>query len=234
MRDIPASMIIDSVDSGVGARLDLFELDLQPFGGDVLRFHSGTNGIGTAVIWKGLAYQPYPIGVSGFDMKNEGAYARPIMTVSNVTGLITGVNHDFDDIIGVALTRRQVDVKYLDAVNFPNGNTSADSTKEAVSRFIVQSMNGEDEETVTYSLATPVDNDKAVAPARTILADVCQWRYRGAGCGYSGGAVADEKDNPTSDINKDRCSHRRSGCRMRFPRPDILPIGTFPGSQKVN
>lgn len=44
MRDIPAEIIIESVDAGVGAMLDLFEVDLQAFGGDVIRFHSGTNG----------------------------------------------------------------------------------------------------------------------------------------------------------------------------------------------
>ncbi|HFI1960565.1 TPA: phage minor tail protein L, partial [Yersinia enterocolitica] len=44
MRDIPAELIIASVDAGVGAMIDLFEVDLQSFGGDVIRFHSGTNG----------------------------------------------------------------------------------------------------------------------------------------------------------------------------------------------
>ncbi len=61
MRDIPASMIIDSVDAGVGAFIDLFEADLQPFGGDLIRFHSGTNGYYGNVIWKGNQYQAYPI-----------------------------------------------------------------------------------------------------------------------------------------------------------------------------
>ncbi|EIL6711174.1 phage minor tail protein L, partial [Salmonella enterica] len=44
MRDIPANLIIESVDAGVGAIIDLFEADLQPYGGDLIRFHSGTNG----------------------------------------------------------------------------------------------------------------------------------------------------------------------------------------------
>ena len=112
MRDIPASMIIDSVDAGVGAFIDLFEADLQPFGGDLIRFHSGTNGYYGNVIWKGNQYQAYPIAVEGFESKNEGTYARPTMVVANVTGLLTGINHDFDDMLGVVITRRQVPVKY--------------------------------------------------------------------------------------------------------------------------
>ncbi|VEB97260.1 phage minor tail protein L [Cedecea lapagei] len=179
MRDIPAELIIESVDAGVGAFIDLFEADLQPYGGDVVRFHSGANGFYTDVIWKGRAYPAYPIAVEGFEMKNEGTYARPTMAVANVSGLITGINSDFDDMLGVVITRRQVPVKHLDAVNFPNGNPDADPTKEAVSRYIVEEMTEETFEQVTYSLATPVDCDNAIIPARTILADVCQWVYRG-------------------------------------------------------
>lgn len=234
MRDIPAEMIIQSVDAGVGAFIDLFEVDLQPLGGDIIRFHSGTNGYYGDVIWKGLQYTAYPIAVEGFETKNEGAYSRPTMKVANITGLITGINADFDDSLGAVVTRRQVPVGSLDAVNFPNGNPDADTTQEAVSRYVIEEMAEETYETVTYNLATPIDCDNAIIPARTILADVCQWKYRGDGCGYEGGPVADERDNPTSDSAKDRCSHRRSGCRLRFARPDVLPIGTFPGSSKVS
>lgn len=234
MRDIPPELIIESVDAGVGAFIDLFEVDLQPFGGDVLRFHSGTNGYFGDVIWRGLAYPAYPIAVEGFELKNEGTYARPTMAVANISGLIYGINHDFNDLYGVVVTRRQVPVKYLDAVNFPNGNPDANPTMEAVSRYVVEGLTEETFEQVTYELATPVDCDNAIIPARTILADVCQWQYRGTGCNYDGPPVADERDNPTTDPAKDKCSHRRSGCRFRYPRPEPMPISSFPGSQKVS
>ena len=125
MRDIPPELIIESVDAGVGTFIDLFEVDLRPYGGDVVRFHSGTNGFYNNVIWRGNAYPAYPIAVEGFESRNEGTYARPAMAVANVTGMIFGMNHDFDDLLGVVITRRQVPVKYLDAVNFPNGNPDA-------------------------------------------------------------------------------------------------------------
>lgn len=234
MRDIPAELIIESVDAGVGAMLDLYEVDLQAFGGDVLRFHSGTNGYFNDVIWQGRAYSAYPIAVEGFEVKSEGTYSRPTMKVANITGLITGINHDFEDALGAVVTRRQVLVKHLDVVNFPNGNENADPTMEAVSRYVIEEMAEETFETVTYNLATPVDCDNAIIPARTILADVCQWVYRGDGCGYSGGPVADEKDNPTSDMSRDKCSKHRSGCRLRFAKPSALPYGGYPGSAKVS
>lgn len=234
MRDIPAELIIESVDAGVGAMLDLYEVDLQAFGGDVLRFHSGTNGYFNDVIWQGRAYSAYPIAVEGFETKSEGTYSRPTMKVANITGLITGINHDFEDALGAVVTRRQVLVKHLDVVNFPNGSSNADPTMEAVSRYVIEEMAEETFETVTYNLTTPVDCDNAIIPARTILADVCQWVYRGDGCGYSGGPVADEKDNPTSDMARDKCSKHRSGCRLRFAKPSALPYGGYPGSAKVS
>src|SRR5471030_2707244 len=174
MRDIPAELIIESVDAGVGAMLDLFEVDLQSFGGDVIRFHAGTNGYYGNVIWKGAVYSAYPIAVEGFETKSEGTYSRQVMKVANITGLVTGINSDFDDALGAVVTRRQVPVYHLDAVNFPGGNLNADPTMEAVSRYVIEEMAEETFETVTYNLATPVDCDNSIIPARTILADVCQ------------------------------------------------------------
>jgi len=234
MRDIPAELIIESVDAGVGAMIDLFEVDLQPFGGDVVRFQSGVNANYSDVIWQGKRYSAYPIKVEGFETKSEGVYSRPSMSVANITGLITGINSDFDDALGAIVTRRQVLVKHLDAANFPNGNPDADSTMEAVSRYVIEEMAEETFEEVTYNLATPVDCDNAIIPARTILADVCQWIYRGDGCGYSGPPVADEKDNPTTDPAKDKCSKCLRGCRFRYPKPTPLKFGGYPGAAKVS
>lgn len=233
MRDIPKELIIDSLDAGIGAQIDVFELDLQQFGGELLRFHSGLNKYYGDVIWQGNKYSAYPISCEGFETKNEGAYARPTLTAANVEGLMTGINSDYNDALGAILIRRQVPVKYLDAVNFPNGNATADPSKEAVSQYRIEELTDETFETVTYSLATPIDSDNAIIPGRTILAEICPWVYRGLGCGYTGGAVADERDNPTSDISLDKCSKRRSGCRFRYPKPLAMPFGGFPGSSKV-
>ncbi|EEZ6275991.1 phage minor tail protein L [Escherichia coli] len=64
-------------------------------------------------------------------------------------------------------------------------------------------------------LATPTETDGALFPGRIMLANTCMWTYRSDECGYTGGAVADEFDNPTTDIRKDRCSKCMRGCEMR-------------------
>lgn len=233
MRDIPKELIIPSVDSGVVAMLDLFELNLQSLGGDALRFYGGVNELYEDVIWQGKKYQAYPVKAEGFEMKLSGTGSKPTLTVSNLFGFMTGLNNDFNDIVGAKLIRRQVPANALDAINFKDGNNDADPTCEAVSWFIIDEMTEETYEQVTYSLASPSESDTAIIPARTILADVCQFVYRGEGCRYSGGPVANEFDKPTSDPMKDKCSHSKRGCRLRFPRPDVLPIGLFPNSNKV-
>lgn len=52
--------------------------------------------------------------------------------------------------------------------------------------------------------------------------------YRGDECGYSGPAVADEYDQPTSDITKDKCSKCLSGCKFRNN------VGNFGGFLSIN
>ncbi|WP_411004468.1 phage minor tail protein L [Escherichia coli] len=55
-------------------------------------------------------------------------------------------------------------------------------------------------------LATPTETDGALFPGRIMLANTCMWGLPGENeCGYNGPAVADEFDNPTTDIRKDRC-----------------------------
>jgi lambda family phage minor tail protein L len=42
--------------------------------------------------------------------------------------------------------------------------------------------------------------------------------------------VADENDTPTSDSAKDKCSHRISGCKLRFGAGNPLPFNGFPNA----
>ncbi|MBY7630324.1 phage minor tail protein L, partial [Escherichia coli] len=54
---------------------------------------------------------------------------------------------------------------------------------------------------------------------------------RGDECGYSGPAVADEYDQPTSDITKDKCSKCLSGCKFRN---NVGNFGSFLSINKLS
>ncbi|HBU8229545.1 TPA: phage minor tail protein L [Morganella morganii] len=231
MRDIPADMRIAVTQIEQSAMLDLYEVDLSRFGGNVYRFHDGMNGLLKPVIWQGNRYDPYPVQVTGLSMTAQGASARPKMTFANIDGLLTAINNDYDDALGAIVTRRQVMEQYLDAVNFPDGNNQADQSREAVQKFVIEQRENSDSDFVTYVLALPTETDNAQIPARVIQADICPWRYRGQDCGYDGPPVADEKDQPTNEPTKDQCSHKYRGCKLRHS--SVLPFGGFLGSNKL-
>jgi len=231
VRDIPADMRIAVTQIEQSAMLDLYEVDLSRFGGNVYRFHDGMNGLLKPVIWQGNRYDPYPVQVTGLSMPAHGASARPKMTFANIDGLLTAINNDYDDALGAIVTRRQVMEQYLDAVNFPDGNNQADPSREAVQKFVIEQRENSDSDFVTYVLALPTETDNAQIPARVIQADICPWRYRGQDCGYDGPPVADEKDQPTNEPTKDQCSHKYRGCKLRHS--SVLPFGGFLGSNKL-
>ncbi len=101
------------------AIIELFELDGTSFGGDVFRFHAGTNGLRQNVVWQGNTYTAFPAQASGFDMSGNGQLPRPKLVMANVTGAITLLVLEYDDLLGAKVTRRRTMAKFLDAVNFP-------------------------------------------------------------------------------------------------------------------
>ncbi|EIO58992.1 phage minor tail protein L, partial [Escherichia coli] len=68
--------------------------------------------------------------------------------------------------------------------------------------------------TASFVLATPTETDGALFPGRIMLANTCMWTTAQMNA-VNGPAVADEFDNPTTDIRKDRCSKCMRGCEMR-------------------
>ncbi|EKH4140097.1 phage minor tail protein L [Escherichia coli] len=187
MQDIHEESLNESVKSEQSPRVVLWEIDLTVQGGERYFFCNELNEKGEAVTWQGRQYQAYPIDGSGFEMNGKGSSARPSLTVSNLFGLVTGMAEDLQSLVGATVVRRRV----------------------------VEQMSELTAMTASFVLATPTETDGALFPGRIMLANTCMWDYRGDECGYNGPAVADEFDNPTTDIRKDRCSKCMRGCEMR-------------------
>jgi lambda family phage minor tail protein L len=213
-----------------GAIVELFELDLTQFGVGILRFHAGTNGLIQSVVWQGNSYTPFPIQATGFEINAQGQAPRPRLAVSNVAGAITALVLQFDDIVGAKLTRRRTLVKYLDAVNFPAGNPSADPDAEfALDIFYVDRKGSESNDFVEFELAPAFDLTNVMIPKRQIIQNMCAWKYKGAECGYTGTNYFDINDNPTTQ-GLDRCGKRLTSCKIRFGEFNELPFGGFPSA----
>lgn len=213
--------------------LELFDIDFTKFGGDVYHFCNQTNELGQPIVWQGVTYLPYPITADGFELKNTGASNRPNITLSNLYGLVTAVVEDYQGGVGAVVTRRQVYAQHLDAANFANGNPNADPNQQLVSRYVIERYSSLNSQSATFELAVPSETDGVMLPRRIIVANTCNWEYRGDGCGYTGHPVADEFDQPTNDPKKDKCSKCLQGCRARFGRKAVLPFGGFVGVDKL-
>lgn len=215
------------------ALLDLWELDLRAIGGEIFRFCNQPNEKGEAVTFAGQRYEPYPIVADGFEMTGQGAGNRPKLTVSNLMGFVTAAAEQYRQLVGAVVIRRQTYARFLDAVNFVAGNPQADPLQVFVSKYLIERMVTLTAEAASFELAAPSESDGSVIPARIMLANICCWQYRGDGCGYTGGAVADRFDMPTSDARLDACSKGLRGCRARFGADAVLPFGGCPSADKV-
>lgn len=213
----------------VGGVIELFEVDASKIGGDIYRLHNGVNEHGGSVFWQGLEYMSWPVTADGFSMSSKGARPRPSLSIGNVNGFVTDILKITNNLNGAKVTRIQTLTKYLDSVNFIDGNPDADPTQELPREvWLVDRKSTESREVVSLELCMPLDVAGVGLPRRTIVTNICVWEYRGPYCGYTGKPVAQYDDTPTSDINKDVCSKSIKGCELRFGENSELPFGGFP------
>lgn len=214
-----------------GKRVDLFELDATKFDGDILRWHSGVNELGTHVVWQGNTYTHYAVEASGFERSSKGSLPRPMLKVGNITGLLGAYVRSLHDLVGCTLIRRRTFVKYLDAVNFAAGNPQADPNAGFPDEvWSVDRKVAENPVFLEFELTAAMDVQGYMLPGRQVIQNVCTSIYRSAECGYSGGAVADRNDVPTGDAALDNCGKRLVSCKLRFGENGVLNFGGFPGA----
>jgi lambda family phage minor tail protein L len=207
--------------------VELFDIDLSPItgnSGDAFYFTNQIKPNGTKIQWKGRTYEPLPIFGSGFERSTSGQIPQPSLTVANVLGTFTQIIGPLDDLVGAKITRRRTLGKYLD------GESGADQTQEfPLDIYYIEQKTSENAISITWTLVSILDLEGLQLPRRVITQNYCFWKYRSSECGYTGGAVADERDRPTGDINKDVCGKRLRSCQLRFPGQS-LPFGGFPGA----
>lgn len=248
--------MIDTASSlAPSGRIRLVEVDASEFGGGVHRFHyapfphtpaeidaagGDENKLGPKpIIFGGVTYGFWPFQITDIAMSTDQA-AEPKLNVANLDGTITALCLQFSDMLNAKVKIIDTFSQYLDAVNFPEGNTSADSGAYSYQVFWLDAKSSEDDETVSWSLSSPADFQGQMIPTRQITS-LCEWALRGQyrtgdGCTYNGTAYFDVKGNPVSDPALDQCSGLLGHCQKRFgagwadPNAAPLDFGGFPGS----
>lgn len=218
---------------GLDSLIELFVLDAQSKTGETYHFHAGTNEQRADIVWQGQVYSAIPIKCEGFETSGT-QYARPKLSVANVDGVFSNLIRAFGGLEGCKIIRKRTYARYLDAVNFDGGNPTANPNEFFPDDiFYITRKTLENKLQIQWELGSALDLQGVFIPKRQVNASVCSFVYRGEECGYAGGAVARFDDSITTDINEDKCSHKVSGCKLRYGDGGDLRIGCFPGSQLI-
>lgn len=213
---------------GQDALIEMYIVDATSIGDTIYHFTQNDN-YGSAIVWQGVTYTPFPMIASGFERKANSAMPRPTLQISNVGGWLSALCRSTNDMIGTKVTRIRTLKKYLDAANFggvnPDANPNIELPRET---WFVDRRATELRDTVTFEMAAPWDVVGVMLPKRMIVQNACLWGYRSTECGYTGGPVATASDVPTSSAGLDACGKRVSSCKLRFGATAELPFGGFP------
>ncbi len=215
MQDIPQETHHETTRLTQSALVVLWEIDLTEVGGERYFFCNEQNEKGEPVTWQGRQYQAYPIQGTGFELNGKGSAARPTLTVSNLHGMVTGMAEDLQSLVGGTVVRRKVYARFLDAVNFVNGNSDADPEQEVISRWRIEQCSELSAVSASFVLSTPTETDGAVFPGRIMLANTCTWTYRGDECGYHGPAVADAHAVQFGSLGRTTSPSHSAACSYR-------------------
>lgn len=250
------SLISDQQSLDPSAIISLYQADLTSFsGGTILYFTNEKNEKFQDIVWQGITYTAIPIEVKGFETRGGGQFPRPILRLSNYAGVMSGLAEQFDDLVGVKLTRKRTRAKYLDAINFTAGNVNADpNTFYPDDIFYINRKISESRHSVEWELTSALDISGIKLPRRQIIQNMCAWRYRRwtgttwdytgvSECSYTGTVYANILDETEVIVDgipvpitpaQDICGKRLSSCKLRFPEVTaVLPYGGFPGSGMV-
>ena len=203
------------------AIIELFQLHLDATlhgSSTIYYFHNGVNAAVTGnITWNGQAYVRLSLEATGFDYSSTGSLPRPSLTVSNIgssiTALLLQVNMITagNDLGGAKIVRIRTLKKYLD------GEAGADPhAKFPDEIWYVDRKANENRAAVEFELASKFDLVGVMLPRRQIVANVCQWAYRGGECGYNGTDYYDINDNKVTASGSDVCGKRLSSCNVRF------------------
>lgn len=213
-----------------GSRITVVRLDMSGAdpGAGTLNFHGHKHE--GPIVWQGVSYSPWPYEIEGME-KSGDRPPTPTLTAANVSQALTALCLQYDDLVGATVTIKSTLSKYLDAVNFPGGNPTANPAEHFPDEiWYLDRKEHEDFRVVKWALSSALDFNGINLPSRVIVANQCGWQYRSAECGYAGGPVAKYDDTPTSDPGLDNCSRRVSGCKLRFGANAELPYGSFPAA----
>lgn len=180
-----------------------------------------------------VTYEPWPIKASGFDktgqerchVKNSGI---------ELAGTVSAEVQANDDLVGCRIIRKMTLARFLDAVNFKDGNPTADPNQHFPDEmWFIEQKTLETHQVVEFELSSVFDLMGVQLPYRQIIKNTCPWKYRGPECGYTG-PYFDKNNQQTSMSGADYCTKRYDACNARrnYFADGVIHFGGFIGATR--
>ena len=162
----------------------LYELEYSK--GQFIYFTSGLDSDLTTVQMRDYndnsqinTYVAIPSTIKGIEYKNDGAIARPTVTIANATTAFSGAigTIDYQSFLGLKFIKRTTLKKYL------YGESGDASPPQEFPRdiYTMDRIKQKTKQHVTIECVAPFDLEGVKIPARNILPDRCPFLYQGAG-----------------------------------------------------
>ena len=124
-------------------------------------------------------YIAIPAQMQGLEYKNDGAIARPTITIANVINTFSNAigTIQYDSFLGLKFIKRTTLKKYL------HGESAATNPPTEFPRdiYVMDRIKAKTKTTVQIECVAPFDLEGVRIPARNILPDRCPFIYQGAG-----------------------------------------------------
>lgn len=186
--------------------ISLYEIDVDTIALDqglilnnddtsIFRFHNHIKLTNNSIIFQGKEFIAAPIVAEGFEVNARGTLPTPKLAITvnedgiDFLSLLKERMKVLGDLAGAKVTRIRTFAKYLDATNWPLGETPDDFEPDPYAEFprdvyYIDRKSNENKFTIEFELASILDLEGLKLPARMIYAKRCVAQYRGEGCCY--------------------------------------------------
>ena len=124
-------------------------------------------------------YIAIPAQLQGLEYKNDGAIARPLISIANASNAFSNAigTIDYDSFLGLKFIKRTTLKKYL------HGEASSTNPPTEFPRdlYVMDRIKAKTKSAVQIECVAPFDLQGVRIPARNILPDRCPFIYQGAG-----------------------------------------------------
>ena len=154
--------------------IELFDLDYSNLSdsgghaGSILYLtNTPTGGITSPLIWQGNSYYPFPLQITGIEVRGDGtAPTRPQLALSNTNKFIMAAVLSFGNLTGMVVRRWRTFYKFTDNGSEPNTLMHYPVEEWVIIKKVAHSKNG-----IQFELANPLDRPNLRLPRKQILRD---------------------------------------------------------------